>query len=217
LRRNAAILALVFSVTILLATLSVPASAFYEQSFDNGFIDLRGMVRGFGIAYENSEDNFFYENKSDSGVAAIARLLMRSQAGQQLSFEFNTYQTYIPSSLASYQGSMGTPLDVERSAALEWSFSDNEYIHLAIDRLNVRWAHNRFDFIVGRQPINLATTFYFTPNDFFAPFSAQAFYRVYKPGVDALRAEVRLGNLSQLSLINVFGYKYDLDSDTGWE
>lgn len=215
-KRNATILALVFSVTILLATLSVPASAFYEQSFDSGFIDLRGMVRGFGIAYENPEDNFFYENKSDSGVAAIARLLMQSQAGQHLGFEFNAYQTYIPSSLASYQGSMDTPLDVERSAALEWSFSDNEYIHLAIDRLNVRWAHNRLDFIVGRQPINLATTFYFTPNDFFAPFSAQAFYRVYKPGVDALRAEVRLGNLSQLSLINVFGYKYDPDSDTGW-
>jgi len=216
LKRNAAILALVFSVTILLATLSVPASAFYEQSFDRGFIDLRGMVRGFGIAYENSEDNFFYENKSDSGVAAIARLVMQCQAGQHLGLEFNAYQTYIPSSLASYQGSMGTPLDVERSAALEWSFSDNEYIHLAIDRLNVRWAHNRLDFIVGRQPINLATTFYFTPNDFFAPFSAQAFYRVYKPGVDAFRAEVRLGNLSQLSLINVFGYKYDPDSDTGW-
>jgi hypothetical protein len=134
LKRNAAILALVFSVTILLAMLSVPASAFYEQSFDSGFIDLRGMVRGFGIAYENPEDNFFYENKSAIGVAAIARLLMQSQAGQHLGFEFNAYQTYIPSSLASHQGSMGTPLDVERSAALEWSFSDDEYIHLAIDR-----------------------------------------------------------------------------------
>ena len=215
-KRNAAILALVFSVTILLAMLSVPASAFYEQSFDSGFIDLRGIVRGFGIAYENPEDNFFYENKSASGVAAIARLLLQCQAGQHLGFEFNAYQTHIPSSLASYQGSMGTPLDVERSAALEWSFSDNKYTHLAIDRLNVRWAYNRLDFIVGRQPINMATTFYFTPNDFFAPFSAQAFYRVYKPGVDALRAEIRLGDLSQLSLINVFGYKYDPDSDTGW-
>jgi hypothetical protein len=39
---------------------------------------------------------------------------------------------------------------------------------------------------------------------------------MYKPGVDAVRAEVRLGNLSQLSLISVLGYKPDSHSDTGW-
>jgi len=211
-----AILTLVFSVTLLLSTLSVPARAFYEWQSDDASLDLRALVRGFGIAFENPENQFFYEDKSGISAATVARLIMYARADQHLGFEVNAYQTYIPASMTSRQGSLGTPLDVERSTALEWSFSDDDYVHLAIDRLNVRWSHNRLDLIVGRQPINLATTFYFTPNDFFAPFSAQVFYRMYKPGVDAVRAEVRLGNLSQLSLISVLGYKYDLDSETGW-
>ena len=210
------ILTLVFSVTLLLSILSIPALAFYEwQSGDQSF-DLRALARGFGIVYENPENQFFYEDKSDAGAAAIARLIMHARAGQHLGLEVNAYQTYIPASMASLQNSMGTTLDVERSNALEWSFSDDDYVHLAIDQLNISWSYNRLDLIAGRQPINLATTFYFTPNDFFAPFSAQAFYRVYKPGVDAVRAEVRLGNLSQLSLISVLGYEPDPDSDTGW-
>lgn len=211
-----ATIVIVCSVILLLAKLSVPALAFYEWQSDDGSLELRGLVRGFGTAYKNPENDFFYENKSGVGAAAIARLIMQAQSGPHLSFEVNAYQTYIPASLLTSQGSLGTPLDVERSAVLERSFSDDDYVHLAIDRLNVRWSHNRLDLIVGRQPINLATTFYFTPNDFFAPFAAQAFYRVYKPGIDALRAEMRLGNLSQLSLISVLGYEQNSSSDTGW-
>lgn len=209
-------LALVVRLTLFIVTFSTPAWAFYEMYSEAGSVDLRGMVRGFGTAYQNPDNDFFYEERSDAGVAGIARLIMQSKAGQHLSFDVNAYQTYIPSSLVSSQAGLGTPLDVERSAALEWSFSDDKYARLAIDWLNARYSHNRLDLIVGRQPINLATTFYFTPNDFFAPFAAQVFYRVYKAGVDAIRAEVRLGDLSQLSLITVLGYKSDPASDTGW-
>jgi hypothetical protein len=193
-----------------------PARAFYEWQSDNGSFDLHALVRGFGIVYKNPDNQFFYEDKSDAGAAAIARLIMHARVGQHLGFKVNAYQTYIPASMASRQLNLGTALDVERSNVLEWSFSDDDYVHLAIDQLNISCSYNRLDLIAGRQAINLATTFYFTPNDFFAPFSAQVFYRVYKPGVDALRAEVRLGDLSQLSLISVLGYKPDSDSDTGW-
>ena len=211
-----ATLALISNVMFLLATLPVPATAFYEFQAEEGSLDLRGLIRGFCTAYENPENNRFYEDKREAGAAGIVRLLTQARAGRNLGFEFNAYQTYIPTSLVSRQAGSGAPLDVERSAALEWSFSEDKYIHLAIDRLNIRLSHNRLDLILGRQPVNLATTFYFTPNDFFATFAAQSFYRVYKPGVDAVRAEWRLGDLSQLSLISVLGYKRDSDSSTGW-
>ena len=213
---NQSTLALALGLTILIVTFSARAWAFYELSAEAGSVDLRGMVRGFGTAYQNPDNDFFYEERSDAGVAGIARLIMQAEAGQHLSFNVNAYQTYIPSSLVSSHAILGTPLDVERSAALEWSFSNDKYVRLAIDRLIARYSHNRLDLILGRQPINLATTFYFTPNDFFAPFAPQVFYRVYKAGVDAIRAEVRLGNLSQLTLISVLGYKSDPASDTGW-
>jgi len=117
-----------------------------------GSVDLRGMVRGFGAAYQNPDNDFFYEERSDAGVAGIARLIMQSKAGQRLSFDVNAYQTYIPSSLVSSQAGLETPLDIERSAALEWSFSDDKYAHLAIDWLNARYSHNRLDLIVVDSP-----------------------------------------------------------------
>ena len=213
---NRASLVLVASLTFLLATLSVPARAFYEWKGEEGYIDLRGMARVFGNAYKDPDNDFFYGDRSESDLAGLARLLILAQISQTLGFEINAYQTYIPNALVTSQAGPGTALDVERSAALEWSFSNEDYVHMAIDRLNIRWSKDPVELILGRQPINLATTFFFSPNDFFAPFAAQTFYRVYKPGVDALRAEVRLGDLSQLWLISVLGYGRDPGSDTGW-
>ncbi len=206
------------STVILFLLIIVPKQslAFYEWDHEKNAGDIRGVIRGFGSVLRYPEDAFFYEDKTDAGLAGIARIITQGTWGESFGFEINAYQTYIPADLIGNQTNFGTSLDVERSAVLEQSFSQNEYIHLALDRLNVRASFDRLDFRVGRQAINLATTFYFTPNDFFAPFSAQAFYRVYKPGVDAARAEIRLGPLSQLTMVSVLGYGSDTTSDTGW-
>jgi hypothetical protein len=192
------------------------AQAFFQWSRDGTFVEMRGLIRGFGIASRNPEDEFFYQRKNDARLGGIGRLVLQAQSGEKWGFEFNTYQTYLPSSFAAGQGNLDAPLDVERSAFLEQSFSNHDFVRLAVDRLSLRWSVGRLDLTVGRQPVNLATTFFFTPNDFFAPFAAQTFYRVYKSGVDAARAEVRLANLSQLTLVSVLGYRTDPDSDTGW-
>ena len=62
----------------------------------------------------------------------------------------------------------------------------------------------RFGLDVGRLPVNYAVTQMFTPNDFFAPFSATAINKAYKPGVDALRLSFGLGQLSSLDVVGVF-------------
>lgn len=193
-----------------------PGSAFFEWTEEHSAGDIHGVLRGFGSVLQYPEDTFFYEDKTNAGVAGIARVIAQGTWAEYFAFEINIYQSYIPADLIASSGNLGSSLDVERSAALEKSFSHDEYIHLAVDRLNVRFSFDRLDFTLGRQTINLATTFYFTPNDFFAPFSAQVFYRVYKPGVDAARAEIRLGPLSQLTWVSVLGYDPDTTSDTGW-
>lgn len=88
-----------------------------------------------------------------------------------------------------------------------WASGDNAAANISMDRLNVRFSLPSVDITVGRQPVNLATTYYFTPNDFFMPFSADTVYRGYKPGVDAGRVDVQLGELSTLSLLTVLGYE----------
>jgi len=193
-----------------------PVFALYEWQGKQTHGDARGLIRGFASAYQYPDDSTLFPDKTSSGVAGIARLIIDGGMGEGWGFEFNAYQTYIPRDLLTAQGNTGLPLSAERSAVLEKSFSNNDHMHLGIDRLGLRWSNQNLDLTIGRQAINLATTFYFTPNDFFAPFAAQTFYRVYKPGVDALRVEIGLGELSQLSLISVLGYQKDTDSDTGW-
>jgi hypothetical protein len=82
--------------------------------------------------------------------------------------------------------------------------------------LNISKNFGRVDIKIGRQPVNFASTFYFTPNDFFAPFSAETFFRVYKPGVDAARVDVALGDLSIFSAVHVLGYPADPSNVGGW-
>jgi hypothetical protein len=196
--------------------LPLPGQAFYAWQRGDGSGDVRGLVRAFASYYRYPEDEFFYPDRSAAGLAGLARLMTQGRHGSHFGFEANVYQTYLPEDMVLGQVAGGAPLDTERSAALDWSFSDDDYVHFAVDRLNLRFTHERLDLRVGRQPVNLATTFYFTPNDFFGRFAAQAFFRVYKPGVDAARADWRLGELSNLSLIGVLGYRPDAASDTGW-
>lgn len=198
-------------------TISPPSSnAFYYRENKESYLELRGLARLFGNGYIHQNNDLFFPERSGADFAGLFRLIGDSQVTNNVFFEMNLYQTFIPFEFTSSQSELGLSLDVERSSALEWSLSDNNYTHLAMDRLNLRWSNRDLDITMGRQAINLATTFFFSPNDFFAPFAAQTFYRLYKPGVDAVRTEIRLGDLSQLSMISVSGYRQDMTSETGW-
>ncbi|MCW8887717.1 MAG: hypothetical protein OQK25_01495, partial [Gammaproteobacteria bacterium] len=87
---------------------------------------------------------------------------------------------------------------------------------VSVDSLYLEYHTSKLNLKMGRQPINLATTYFFTPNDFFAPFAATASYRVYKAGVDGIRADYSWDELSQISYIGIAGYASDLTTSNGW-
>ncbi len=191
---------------------SQAAPAFYEWQGDESYGEIRGLLQLSGTLVDNPALPLFYDEEQSRYPAAVARLIVNGGVSAKLDYELQLYRIHVPISPG-----FGEALrDVERSAHLEWRYGTGIYSRLALDRANVRFSRGRLDLILGRQAVNLADTFYFTPNDFFAPFAAQTFFRLYKPGVDALRAEVRLGALSQFSLINVLGYRPDAESDNGW-
>jgi hypothetical protein len=101
-------------------------------------------------------------------------------------------------------GSFATPY---RTRYLGWTYWKNGSINgdMGIDRLRIHRAFGPVDISLGRFPVNHSVTFLFTPNDFFAPFSATTLNKTYKPGVDALRVNVGLGTLSGLELLGVLG------------
>ena len=200
---------------LFLVALPGSAHAFYEQDSENGSIEMRGLLRGAGLISNNPDAPLLYSKRNVSGIAGSARLMVQATHRDGFSFEMHAVQNYVPTLLQTGGSRFAQTQGVERSDVLDWSF-DQRRAHLFLDRLNLQYASDRFVLKAGRQPVNLAATFYFTPNDFFAPFAAQTFFRSYKPGVDAVRADVQFGELSQLSLISVLGYSAQATGDNGW-
>jgi len=130
---------------------------------------------------------------------------MLDASWQRWQFEVHGVQSVSDEKLQTLGSRFSPPEDIARSGALHWRFADGD-ANIVIDRLNVQYHSDALRVKVGRQPISLASSFYFTPNDFFAPFAAQAFFRTYKPGVDAARLDWQWSPASQLSLISVLSY-----------
>ncbi len=189
------------------------ASALYLSEDDSGYLEIRALLRGYAIYNDNPDNTPLYPDSSTSGIASVGRVIIQGSTSGGMSYDCNIYQTAIPQKMAAAASSATS---VERSDLFEWSLSDSDYLHLAVDQLSLSWSNETTTLRVGRQPINLATNYYFTPNDLFAPFSAQTFYRVYKPGVDALRLEHSFGEFSQINLITVAGYGVDSQNESGW-
>lgn len=200
---------------IALVVFSQPAHAFYSWQGDDSSLEMRGFFRGSGLTLRNPDNQIYYNKRSVSDFAGSGRLMLDAGATEQFSFELHAVQSHIPMKLQTGGSNFAVVRDIERSDMLDWSFNGKRD-HLLIDRLNLQYESGRLNLKIGRQPLNLASTFYFTPNDFFAPFAAQTFFRAYKPGVDALRADIELAELSQLTLISVLGYRLDTVSDNGW-
>lgn len=139
-------------------------------------------------------------------VAEATRLIAQGGIGENWGYEMNLFQSYPLSDTITLPG-------IERSNRLAWSSGD---IWVSVDSLYVEYHTSKANLKLGRQPINLATTYFFTPNDFFAPFAATSSYRIYKAGVDAIRADYSLDELSQISFIGVAGYATDLTTTNGW-
>jgi len=201
------------SLILLLLWFPVIGQAFYQWQDDDSAIEFRGLVSGLGLALNNANDELLFSDDKLITGGVSARLMLDAHVSS-LSFEMHAVQSLIDKDLRTGGSSLSPQSGVERSDALHWRFSD-EYADLLIDRLNMQYSTDRMTIKVGRQPINLASTFYFTPNDFFAPFAAQTFFRQYKSGVDAARLDWQWGEFSQLSLMTVVNYKNEA-SNTAW-
>jgi len=191
----------------------LPSSALYLHETENSYLNVTALGRVYALYHDNPEGTLLYDDSTTSGLAGIARLIGQGETASGLRYDFNIYQTVIPQKMAAAASSVTS---IERSDLFEWSFHDSDYQHLAIDQLYLGWNSAKTSLRIGRQPINLATNYYFTPNDLFAPFSAQTFYRTYKAGVDGIRVDHSLNDFSQFTFISVLGYQTDTGSDSGW-
>ena len=211
--------ALVCAAATLLFLLTPPdASAFWTRQAEDRRLELRGTLNGgLGIA-DYPDDNFIYTDSDEVLWNGDFRLLCKAVAGEIFGMEINLLQNVRSTPAVPLPGSRAAQQEVERSSFFFWQQEDSNSTQasLSLDSGSFSLNSPSAELTIGRQPINLAVAFYFTPNDFFAPFAPLNFYREYKPGVDALRYEKRLADLTQFTLLGVLGYTEDPDSDSGW-
>jgi hypothetical protein len=72
---------------------------------------------------------------------------------------------------------------------------------LELDRLSLTWQRPTFRLVAGRQPITWGVDVFWPVLDLFAPFPPERIDREYKPGVDALRLTLPVGNLSEIDVV----------------
>jgi len=197
----------------LLLPLSV--QAFYQAQYDEGSLEIRGLVETLGLAANNPNDELLYPDDKILGAALSGRLMLDID-WPHWQFEAHAVQGYQSDELQLSGRGYRSIRDVERSDVFTTRFASDDAT-LLLDRFNLQYGKGPLNLKIGRQPVNLASTFYFTPNDFFAPFAAQTFYRTYKPGVDAARVDWQWSALSQLTLLAVLDYHADANTDTGWK
>ena len=205
-------------VVLALVFLLMPdkAGAFYEYKGDNS--NFRGrlavdLMSGF-THYPQPE--IIYPEDTEGYNSATSRLLLDSTIAGNTRLDFNGYiyassneQTYF----SNYNNQKDSPY---RFPQLYWEITqtNNSLIIGDIDQLSVKYHTAQSNLTAGRQPVSLANNFLFTPNDVFYPFSATAVDREFRPGVDALRFDYDITDLSTITAIGVAGYD---GNNPSWE
>ena len=149
---------------------------------------------------------------STAGVSvADLRLRAELERGDWLTLSVHNALTLTTSSLSL--AATGGPLALGQGRLpatwlpLDWNIEDGDQLTLTdrIDWAYARVTKRRFSLTVGRQPVTFGRGALWTPEDLVDPFSPVQIDSEFKPGVDAARLDVTLGNHVSLAVLGVAG------------
>lgn len=160
---------------------------------------------------------------ADPSVGLLGQGLLRGtllgKLGDVLRLEVHAVQSVTVDSGGPARGAAASAKAAQRHRAfgLRWRQAEGEHATAAleVDRLNVRLSLPGVDLTVGRQAINFSKTLFWNPLDAFLPFDPRAFDRDYKPGVDAARVQVSLGQTTGFEVVGALGPTLALDRTVG--
>lgn len=173
---------------------------------------LSGSLRMTGSFLHYDDVPELFPAGDDALVLVEGRVLVEADAGKHVHFTFNGFGDFarspLGSGLAGSFASAGSTSSAYRTRYLAWNFWKSGAVagQLGVDRAGIRMNFDSVRIELGRFPITYAVTGMLTTNDFFAPFSATAVNRIYKPGVDAARVSVGLTPTSSIDVMGVMGY-----------
>ncbi|MDT8273060.1 MAG: hypothetical protein RRA35_07680, partial [Desulfomonilia bacterium] len=209
---------------LLVITLCCPdIHAAWSLSSDFFTMDLSGSFRSVNAGTRNYEAPvLFGENNTYDGFSqSILRVTMDGIVEETVRYEIHVvseiYAATSPSFLlpGSTQSRSGTTR--YRITKTAWYLAEDSDFSVTMnaDRMNVQVSFPSVDMTLGRQAINFSQAYFWNPLDVFLPFAPESFDRDYKPGVDALRADIFLGSFSSLSLVGSTGRRLSVQISDG--
>ncbi len=187
-----------------------------------------GSLRTVTGATRNYEHPLLFgvDNPSDAFSQSLLRLEAAGRPSEWLSYEVHgvadlTFSTF-SSAMGGGSGAQALPgagpggmrfralddptevLDDDDTSATAW-----------LDRCNVKIVLPWADLTLGRQALSFGKAYFWNPLDVFGAFDPRQFDRDYKPGVDAARLDVPLGDFSGLTLVAAAGRRLDMATG-GW-
>jgi hypothetical protein len=208
--RRASPLLRVSALAALLVT--QPASALYED--DEGQLVVDGSYRNTTAVVDNYDSPLFQltappgggPDRADGLSYSSLRLTAHGYPADWFSYELHAVQDVsLFTSAAAVGGfAFSSPPDTRyRLVSGGWSWAQGEDVEarLWIDRAWVRYQLPGFDLTLGRQAVTFGKAHFWSPLDVFLPFDSRQFDREYKRGVDAVRADVPLGDLSGVNVV----------------
>ncbi|MBS2024791.1 MAG: hypothetical protein JST92_20540 [Deltaproteobacteria bacterium] len=198
----------------LVIAIAAPARA-WNVSGDKGSLDLGGSLRTIPVVVEQplAEPQWGFLDQS------LLRLTAQGTVGDWLKLEAHAVETVSYASGGPTAGYTAQTAVAQRYRAfdLQWSQASGEHASAALelDRLSARFSLPHVDITLGRQAINFSKALFWNPLDLFLPFDPRAFDRDYKPGVDAARVQLSLGESSGIELVGALGRTLLVDAQKG--
>ncbi len=202
-----------FFIAAIFLVFPLAAVAIGEAESEDGeySIEAIGSARLTGGYLRMPDVPEFFPERDEGIITAVVRLILEGDLGEHMDYEINLFSDFSrvpPAFLGGTFASAGSLESPYRYQHLSWDYSGGGEVNgkLGIDRFALNLNVKSVNVSAGRMPVNYSVTHIFTPNDFFAPFSATAINTMYKPGVDALRVGVATGTLSAVEVVGVMGY-----------
>lgn len=109
------------------------------------------------------------------------------------------------------RASAGVGKGAPEAVDLTWEAADGAGLRGRgrFDRLVLSGRLPHVDLSIGRQPITFGRSIIFTPLDLVGPFHPTVIDQEYKPGVDAIRADVYAGTSGQITLAAAYAGAWD--------
>lgn len=192
--------------TLLLLLVLLAAST--AQAGDR--VDLTGHVKAFGVGTIPYDSRLMPPDPVGSAVFN-SRLRFMLSPFEGLRFEVHPMLT------ATLGGGVALDTGVARSAPEAFPLTADIVdgtsfdLNLRIDRLLMRADIGPVRLTLGRQAITFGQGTAFTPMDLVAPFTPATLDTSYKPGVDAVRADVFVGMGGQITVLGAYLGEWSLD------